>query len=258
MTLDPNNIVQTGAGPGSGLRFFPDDGAVEPLKFASGSGTLAAGTAVTYNTSTGFYQIFNGTSDEVSTITANATPNTGGTFTLTVTNPVTSVSDTTAAIDFDATAAEVQAALEALDNVIVGDVTCVQTNGTDLGDASAVVTIYWGLNGGDYSGQDLTFTIDDSGLTGGSGDHALAQATQGGQAGANGTGVLQGFVWPEDITLSSTGEVLGCVMTSGMFHVDDVPEVGGSYGASEIAAECRTAAFRNKGFKPQGVANWPR
>lgn len=258
MTLDPNNIVQTGAGPGSDLRFFPAEGAVQPFTFSTGSGTLAKGTAVTYNTSTGFYQVFRGAVDEVSTITANATPNTGGTFTLTITNPVSGVSDTTAAIDFDATAAEVQAALEALDNVVAGDVTCVQTSGTDLGDAGAVVTLSWGLNGGDYSGQDLTFTIDDSGLTGGSGDHALAQATQGGTAESNGTNILKGFVWPDAITLSSTGEVLGNVMFAGQFHVDDVPEVAGAYGASEVAAAIRTAAFRESGLIPQGLANWIR
>lgn len=53
--------------------------------------------------------------DEVQAITITGSP-TGGTFTLTYS------AQTTAAIDFDATAAEVQAALEALSNLAPGDV----------------------------------------------------------------------------------------------------------------------------------------
>ena len=52
---------------------------------------------------------------------------TGGTFTLTVTNPVTGVTETTAALAHNITAAALQTALEALGNVGSGDLTVTGT-----------------------------------------------------------------------------------------------------------------------------------
>lgn len=60
-----------------------------------------------------------GNVDEVQTETMGGT---GGTRTLTIVNPVTGVSATTAPIAFDADAATIQAALEALANVDVNDI----------------------------------------------------------------------------------------------------------------------------------------
>lgn len=108
--------------------------------------------------------------NEINTITANATPNTGGTFTLTVNG------QTTAAIAFNATAAIVQAALEALSNVEVGDVVCVGSVDINLGQANAVVTITWG---GNLANQNITITFDGASLTGGT-NPAFA-TTQAGQ-----------------------------------------------------------------------------
>lgn len=65
-----------------------------------------------------------GNVNEVQTETVTAT---GGTRTLTVINPVTGVSATTAAIAFDADAATIQAALEALANVDVNDIVVTST-----------------------------------------------------------------------------------------------------------------------------------
>jgi hypothetical protein len=107
--------------------------------------------------------------NEVNTITADATAASGGTFTLTVNG------QTTAAIAFDADAAAVQAALEALSNVAPGDVAAVQTAGTDLGDNSAIVTLTWG---GAFAGMNVTITATMAGLTGNV--HVLATSTQGG------------------------------------------------------------------------------
>lgn len=107
--------------------------------------------------------------NEVNTITADATPASAGTFTLTVNG------QTTAGIAFDAAHTSVQSALEALSNVAPGDVAAVQTAGTDLGDASAIVTLTWGAA---FSGINVTITADMAGLTGN--PHVLATSTQGG------------------------------------------------------------------------------
>jgi len=106
---------------------------------------------------------------EVNTLSAHATaPATAGTFTVTING------QTTAGIAFDATAATVQTALEALSNVAPGDVTAVATAGANLGVAAAVVTLTWG---GALASQDITISINTSGLTGN--PHTLATTTAG-------------------------------------------------------------------------------
>lgn len=89
---------------------------------------------------------------QLETITA-----TGGTRTLTVKNPVTGVSRTTPALAFGASAATIQAALEALDNVAPGDIT--------VGTSSANRTYAFA---GEYAGQDIDLIVVDGALlTGG-------------------------------------------------------------------------------------------
>lgn len=107
--------------------------------------------------------------NEVNTITAASTPATAGNFTLTVNG------QTTANIAFNATAAAVQAALELLSSVGVGNVTCVATTGANLGVANAVVTITYG---GTLGGQNLTTSATMAGLTGN--PHVFAVSTEGG------------------------------------------------------------------------------
>lgn len=108
--------------------------------------------------------------NEVNTITANASPSTGGTFTLTVN------AQTTSTIAFNATAATIKAALEALSTVGVGnvEVTCTQAN---IGVANAVATITYHSALG---GTNLTTSGTMGGLTGGGGAHVFAVATNGG------------------------------------------------------------------------------
>lgn len=76
--------------------------------------------------------------DEVQSVAIAGTPPTGGTFTLTHSG------QTTAAIAFDADAAEVEAALQALSNIDAGDVLC---SGTDLPGGTILVTFRRGLGG---------------------------------------------------------------------------------------------------------------
>lgn len=68
---------------------------------------------------------------EIQNIVIGGDPD-GGTFTLTVTNPITGVAGTTDPIDFDANASEIQAALEALDDdvVIAGEITVGASTGS--------------------------------------------------------------------------------------------------------------------------------
>lgn len=196
---------------------------IQAKTFAGGSGTLGKLTPVTFNTSTNFWQVWGAGTVEISTITSNATPATAGDFTLTVDG------NTTAAIAFDATAADIQAALEALPNIAPGDVTAVATTGVDLGDASAVVTLTWG---GVFVGLDVALTATMGGLTGNA--HVLAEATAG-VVDAYGTSVIAGFLWPDEVVLA-TGEVLGQVMLAGEIHYDDIPLPSGETEADLKAA----------------------
>lgn len=102
---------------------------------------------------------------EVQTVTVTGTP-TGGTFTLTFDGA------TTAAIAFDAVAADVQSALEALANVEPGDVTAT---GGPL--PAAVTVTFTGFAGTNVP----QMTADASGLTGGTDpDVVVATTTEGG------------------------------------------------------------------------------
>ena len=110
------------------------------LQLASGMGTAtsqAAGSAT----------------NEVQTLTETGSP-TGGTFTITFNG------QTTAAIAFDATAAAIQSALEALSNVSSGDITA---GGGDLDSTPVTLTF-----AGNYAATDVDLVvIDDALLTGG-------------------------------------------------------------------------------------------
>lgn len=95
----------------------------------------------------------------------------GGTFTLTVTSPVTGDSETTASIDWDASAAEILAALEALTIVEAGDVV---VTGGPLPATTATLTF-----GGRFAGQDVVVTMAQGSLTGGT--FTFTETVEGGQ-----------------------------------------------------------------------------
>nr|MBA3481727.1 hypothetical protein [Pirellulales bacterium] len=110
--------------------------------------------------------------DEVQTVTIGGTA-TGGTFTLTY------AGQTTAAIAYNADAATVDAALEALANIGAGDVTCT---GGALPGAAVIVTFTGALALTDVDEMTASGTL----LTGTSPTVAVATTTHGGAAGALG------------------------------------------------------------------------
>lgn len=118
------------------------------------------------------------TPSEVQTVTITGGP-TGGTYTLTFSG------QTTAAIAYNATAAAVRTALEALSNVEVGDVT---TGGGPHPGTPITVTF-----GGQYSGTDVAqMTASAVGLTGGTTPAVTVTTTT-----AGGSGDAIGYRAPE-------------------------------------------------------------
>ena len=110
-----------------------------------------------------------GTTNEIQTVYASGTVS-GGTFTITFSG------QTTSAIAYNASAATVQAALEALSNVVPGDVVV-------SGTAGVIYILKWGNN---FAAQDVAaVTIGNGSITGG-GSYLVATASAG-QAGSNGT-----------------------------------------------------------------------
>lgn len=109
------------------------------------------------------------TPSEVQTITITGTP-TGGNFTLTFSG------QTTASIAYNAAAAAVQSALEALSNIAPGDVVCA---GGPLPGTPVTVTF-----AGVYAGTDVALMTDnDAGLTGGTTPAVVVTTTTGGGTG---------------------------------------------------------------------------
>jgi hypothetical protein len=125
---------------------------------------LPAGMVLGKHTVSGKYGPYDGGStgvNEKQTITITGTP-TGGTFTVTL-NGVTS-----GAIDFDATAAEVDAALEAMSNIDAGEVSV--TGGPGPGTAWVVEFT------GDLGGTNVSLMTATGSFTGGT-DPAVAITT---------------------------------------------------------------------------------
>lgn len=138
-------------------------------------GFFKSGTALAKLTSGGKYGPYS-TTDEVQTLTEGGSGLTS--FTITWNG------QTTASIDDDATAAEVQAALEALSNIGVGDVI---VTGGPLATGPFTVTFAGAL--ADTNVAAMTTTP-----TGGTGTVVVATTTAGGTEGSGGLEVLAGFL----------------------------------------------------------------
>lgn len=243
MAIDPTELVGALSSQTSHPRVFPHPEGIRGGTLAAivGAPALPHLTPLSFNDATGFYNVWSAAESGIYTITSNATPATAGTFTLTV------LGETTAAIAFDATAAAVQAAIEDLGQVDIGDVVAVQTTGTDLGDASAVVTITFG---GNLAGVDVNMTADFSGLTGN--PHVLAETTAGGGAD---TAKIDAFLWSPtgDQATDATDEIVISTFRKGIIHRDDVPiPTGESQGGLDAALKQQHLSYL--GIEVQGLA----
>jgi hypothetical protein len=154
-------------------------------------GMFKSGIGLAKITATGLYGPYNVT-DEVQTITEGGSGLTS--FTLTYSG------QTTASIDDQATAAEVQAALEALSNIAPGDVTVT-------GNPGGVYTVTFGGTLADTNVAQMTATP-----TGGTGTVTIATTTAGGAEGTGGLETLVGFLaFSVKAPAATTTDVVGAM-----------------------------------------------
>lgn len=73
-------------------------------------------------------------------------------------------------------------------------------------------------------------------------------------AGTNGVNVISGFVYPEAIVLSASGEVIGTILKRGLVHRDDVVLPAGET-QNNLDVALAAATLREKGIVMQGVVN---
>lgn len=75
--------------------------------------------------------------------------------------------------------------------------------------------------------------------------------------GANDTGTIRGFVWPDDVQLDAGGEVLGQVLIEGKVHYDDIVLPAGEMQANLDTALITPGAdglsLRDRGIILQGI-----
>jgi hypothetical protein len=148
-------------------------------------GLLKSGTVLSQYSSganVGLWAPYAGAASEVQTVTITGTP-TGGTFTLTLSG------ETTAAIAFNATAAAVESALEALPSLSAADVAVTGGPGPD--------TAFTVTFGGAYAGANVpAMTASGASLTGGSSPAvAVTTPTAGGGTATTGLDVARGFLF---------------------------------------------------------------
>lgn len=164
-------------------------------------GFFRSGIALGRITATGKYGPYAGQTNEVQTVTITGTP-TGGTFTLTYSG------QTTAPIAFNATAAQVQAALAALSNIGDGDVAV--TGGP--GPGTAFVVTFKGV----LAGTDVAQMTASGSFTGGSSPAVAVSTTTAGGSNpgtSDGSETLAGFLAfavkaPESTSIDVVGAML--------------------------------------------------
>lgn len=246
MALQPQELFGDAVQQTPNLRAFPEENGIKvgTLVSYSPARELPHLTPLYFDDVASLWEVWVGASNEVNTVTSAGTPATAGNFKLTVNG------QQTANIVYNATAAQVQSALEALSNVEVGDVVAADSgSGANLGTGGHVVTLTWG---GALAGTDITISIDTSGLTGN--PHVLATSTAGGAAPSDG-GLIDGFLWApaEPHQSSAAGETLVQVFILGLIHRDDIPVPTGE-SQTNLDSALRTSSLREKGIIVQGLS----
>jgi hypothetical protein len=169
---------------------------------------LKSGIPLGLNATTGLYEPYAAVTNEVQTLTVTGGP-TGGTFTITWSG------QTTAAIAYNATAAVVQTALEALSNIAPGDVVVT-------GSAGGPWTLTWG---GTQLGENVAAPTTTESFTGGTTpDITIATTTAGGSATASdGTETFRGFLFTEIAFHAGATKAAAPLMVHGQINVSKLP-----------------------------------
>ncbi|MFE0207002.1 hypothetical protein [Streptomyces sp. NPDC058985] len=176
-----------------------------------GRNVMKSGIPLGKVTASGLYAPYAGPRSEVQTVTITGGP-TGGTYTLTFSG------QTTAGIPYNATAAQVKTALEALSNINVGDVAV--SGGPHPGTAMSVTF------GGQYLSDDVAqMTASAASLTGGTSPAVnIATATAGGGASASdGTEALAGFLVSQISFNPGSTKAAGALLWHGEVFADKCP-----------------------------------
>lgn len=162
-------------------------------------------------TASGLYAPYAGVTSEVQTITLTGDP-TGGTYTLTFSG------QTTAAIPYNATAAQVRTALEGLSNIDPGDV--VTGGGAHPG---TPVTVTFG---GQFTGDNVAqMTASGTNLTGGDTPAVTVTTTTAGGAAAasDGTQILAGFLVSQISFNPTSTKAAGALLWHGEIFAGELP-----------------------------------
>ena len=188
-------------------------------------GFIPAGTLLGKIGASGKYGPYGGSAAEVQNVAVDGT---SGTFTLSIEG------DSTAAIAFNATAAAVQAALEALPGVDVGDVIVTGGPGNSGGTTPYVVTFV-----GKFAGQNVALMGDADSLAGGGADVIVTQATAGGSAVSDGREVARGILLDRIpvVATNKTGSVIGALQWQAHVDESELPIAPGTAGAVDTAAK---------------------
>ncbi|MFI0156221.1 hypothetical protein [Streptomyces lydicus] len=173
-----------------------------------GRNVMKSGIPLGKVTASGLYAPYAGPTSETQTVTISGSP-TGGTFTLTFSG------QTTSAIAYNATAATVQAALEALSNVAPGDVTVT-------GNAGGPYTVVFG---GAYLSDDVAQMTASGSFTGGSSPAvAVTTSTAGGAATASdGSQILAGFLVDHIFFNPGSTKAAGALLWRGEVYAAKLP-----------------------------------
>ncbi|MFD6149355.1 hypothetical protein [Streptomyces sp. NPDC060243] len=184
---------------------------------------LKSGIPLGKNTSTGLFEPYAALTNEVQTATVTGAP-TGGTFTLTFSG------QTTTPIAYNATAAAVQTALDALSNVNPGDIKVTGTTGGP----------YTLTFGGQYLGDNVaSVSATATGLTGGTTPSVtIATTTAGGTAtAADGTQKFAGFLFAEVSFYPGSTKAGAPLMVHGQIDVAKLPV---AFDPSDVPAGSNT------------------
>ena len=170
MPLKPQSLLSSKTNAQTPRLTPRQNGGTQRIRLAASAGVelLPLGTPIAFNNSTDFWVPWTQPSDAaVYTITSDGIPATAGTFVL-------MVDGLSMVAVFDVTAAALETELQALlaDAGKDYSATAAPTTGTDLGDASAVITITF-----DEAAGAPSVDLDLSGLTGAAPESTLSRAS---------------------------------------------------------------------------------